>query len=59
MKREINDFRSEGLKEKVSLLLAKSKKMKIIKSHVQAFEDVPIEKEQHKGNVKGYSAIRK
>lgn len=38
--------------EKFKSLLAAAKKQGLIKSHVQAFQEVPVNKEKHKGNPK-------
>ena len=45
---------NKDLKKKVKELLAKAKKKDLIKSHVLAFKDTPVEKESHKGNIKAY-----
>lgn len=45
---------NKDLKKKVKELLAKAKKKDLIKSHVLAFKDTPVEKEAHKGNIKAY-----
>ncbi len=49
-----NNLNKETIKTKVKKLISKSKKNYIIKSHVQAFEDTPVEYEEHKGELKSY-----
>ena len=49
-----NNFNKETIKIKVKKLVSKSKKNNIIKSHIQAFEDIPVKYEEHKGNINSY-----
>ena len=42
------------LKMKVKELLAKAKEKDLIKSHVLAFNDTPVEKEEHKGDLNAF-----
>ena len=38
--------------EKFKELIKKAKKQGLVKSHVDAFQDVPVKNEKHKGNSK-------
>ena len=49
-----NNFNKETINSKVKKLVSKSKKNNIIKSHIQAFEDIPAKYEEHKGNINSY-----
>lgn len=51
---DINKFNEKKLKEKVKRMLLEAKKKKLIKSHVLAFENTPVKKEEHKGQLKAY-----
>ncbi len=51
---DYNNFNKKIIKTKVKQLVSKSKKNNIIKSHVKAFEDTPVEYEEHKGELKAY-----
>lgn len=54
MKNEVKDFKNKDLKIKVKEMIKKSKELKIIKSHTEAFEENPTSLEQHKGNLLTY-----
>lgn len=45
---------NKDLKKKVKELLAKAKKKDLIKSHLLAFENTPVEEEEHKGQLKAF-----
>lgn len=47
-------FNDSDLKKKIKEILAKSKKLDLIKPLSSAFENTPVEKEEHKGNIKAY-----
>lgn len=42
----------EQLNSKFKELIKKSKEKKLIKSHVVAFQEVPVKEEKHQGNPK-------
>ena len=48
-KKTIKNFSDEDLKNKTKKLLMTARKKGLIKSHVLAFEDTPVEQEEHKG----------
>ena len=52
MQNIVKSFKSKEQKKRVSTLLSKSKEMNLIKDHIQAFEDVPVKFEEHKGRIK-------
>lgn len=54
MKKENKISKNEDLIKKTKELLAKAKKNNLIKSHILAFKDTPVEKEEHKGQLKVY-----
>ena len=51
---ENKNFRSNDLKNKVNILIEKSKKMKLIRSHTSAFKENSTEVEEHKGKLIAY-----
>lgn len=54
MEKACKDFRSNKLKLMVKKLMKESEEMKIIKSHVWAYNDTPVSLEEHEGNVMSY-----
>ena len=48
------DLRNNKLKLMVKKLMKESEEMKIIKSHIRAYNDTPVSLEEHKGNVMSY-----
>lgn len=54
MNRKKCDFSDEKLKNKVKNIIKKSKDLNIIKSHIVAFDENPVDLEQYKGSILSY-----
>lgn len=54
MEKPQNDSRNMQLKTRVKTLIKKANDNNLIKSHVLAYKDTPVELEHHKGNLRKY-----
>ena len=50
-----NQGRSESLAQRASKLVKVAKEKGIVKSHIEAFKEFPVEEENHKGNKDYYN----
>lgn len=54
MKKQVENFRNEMIKSNTKNLIKRAMKKNLIKSHVLAFDNTPVESENHKGRLNFY-----
>lgn len=53
--KKIKGYESYALKPNVKEILRKAKKLNLIKPLSSAFDNTPVDKEEHKGNIKSFN----
>ena len=53
--KKVKGYENLALKTNVKELLKKAKKLNLVKPHSSAFDNTPVDKEEHKGNIKSFN----